>query len=268
MAFLGIDPRTYELAAFTQLRGLKGLNAEWGKIVSVAEAIIARAEDTPREKIAELRAANAINIIASCRSLDSCRQKQSKLEEPNRRLLALEAAVAYSMTGNFSSAQTIIASQLDEGSAESSPDFRIQFACILAAASASSKITGNLLSIARGKITPNERLFLENLLNLLDKGGESALKNIIETWVRVVIESTDDQFKSSLLRGVRTILYQIGDLSVKNLLGPFDKILPDGYADALCKSGFELFLPSQLTALAIDNFLGSKENALISMPTS
>lgn len=267
MTLLSVDPRTYELAAFAQLRGLRGVAAEWSRIISVAQAVIARSEDTPRDEVAALRAANAIDALASCRSLDSCRQEQSRLDEPDRLLLSLEAAVAYAMTGNFTAAQTV-ARHLEERAANSDPDLRARYACVLAAVGADSPIIGELLRTVGARISASERLFMEAIVTLLSKGGEEALQGALDRWRQVVLDSTDDTHKSSLLRGVRVVLYQMADLSVQNILRPYRDILPNGYIDSLCNSGLRLLLPSQEMALAVPAFLNSRSNVLISMPTS
>lgn len=266
MILPGVDARNYEMAAFTQLRGLRGIHAEWSKIISVAQAVIARAEDTPRDKASQLRATDAVDMLACCRALDAVRQGQSGLDVGERLLVALEAAVAYAMAANFPAAHTIVLQWLDEENTETDGDLRVRYAPILAAAAPLE--IWRLLASVRDRLSANEHLFLESILVLLNNGGNERFRDAMARWEQVVRDSLDDTYKSSLLREVRIILYQIAELSVQNALKPFAEVLPNGYIESLCNSGYKLLLPSQQTALSAPGFLQSSDNVLISMPTS
>jgi helicase len=259
------DLAPYELAAFTQVRGLRGPHFSWGQIIAAAERAIGLFEDTDPTRVADLRGPSALALLAAARSLDSASHWRSGIDAAHRHLLGLEAAVAYAMAGNFLAAEVKARGWLDERADAPAADVRTRYAVV--AAAVAPRLAPDLLSAA-GQLTVPERTLIERLRSVLSRDGDTALGSLLAAWEEVVQASLHDIHKSSLLLGARVALIQATALSAWTLIAPLRDQLPRGYLESLTQSGLQLLLPSQEAALRTEGLVAGRENCLIAMPTS
>ena len=85
-------------------RGLQGLSARWGELIAAAQAVMGIYQDLTTGSAEQLYdEQNALPLIAASRILDAASQCPSALPDEDRQYLAVVAAVAFAMYGNFPS---------------------------------------------------------------------------------------------------------------------------------------------------------------------
>lgn len=98
-----------ENTAAAMLRGLGRLSASWGELIAAAQAVMGLYQDLPSDSAEQLYDEhNALPLIAASRILDAASQRPSALPDEERDYLAIVAAVAFAMFGNFPSATAVV----------------------------------------------------------------------------------------------------------------------------------------------------------------
>ena len=104
-----LDYAMSENTAAAMFRGLQGLSARWGELIGEAEAVMGIFQDLTKESPERFyEEQNALPLIAASRILDAASQPPSGLPEADRQYLAVVAAVAFAMYGNFPSATAVV----------------------------------------------------------------------------------------------------------------------------------------------------------------
>src|ERR1051325_6110277 len=100
-----LDYKNSENTAAVMFRGLRGLSASWGELVATAQTVLSYYQDIPLPETESLYdEENALPLIAASRILDAASQPPSGRLPEEQINLALNAAVAFGMYGNFPSA--------------------------------------------------------------------------------------------------------------------------------------------------------------------
>src|SRR5207302_1481952 len=146
----------------------------------------------------------ALPLIAAARILDAASQSPANLPVEFRSDLALSAAVAFAMYGNFLSAGAVIRRGILGGQ-----DLTPSAAAI--AATAAPSLVGEM--IPRCPAESVERQYLEDLTAYLQTGKEGQAGTLREKLIECLIKAASP-FEGALLRSCRLCLEHIFRLSV------------------------------------------------------
>ena len=256
-----IDPSNDEKLAAAIIRGPVSDYSPWGKLIASAQATMSlfyeHFIDSPAELYDE---ANAVPLIAASRVLDSAAQPFSGVPDEHRNDLALTAAVAFGMYGNFLSARTVIRVLNDRTKGRAlSPS---QAAIIGTAAP--NFIPG---MIPRCPSNSPERAYLESLNAFLRSGSEPSLDEL-STLLAGCIVNAATPFEQALLRPCVLCLKHITNLSIAKVFAESLPSLPDDYLQSLLDQNIRFFQPPQHKAIVTHHVVTRRENAIISLHTS
>lgn len=236
----------------------------WGKLVAIAQKILAevqneltRKKDTfAPEQFYEIN--TGAPLVAASRILDAA-ARTSSLETEERAQLALCAAAAFSMGGNYPSAHAALRSALQLGE-KSSSRMWLAIGCI------------------SPRFLPEARI---HSLKSDDEVAASAIEDVQaflqtgeDSWIDLVDRKILDTFsrctsniENLLLGYARVSLRHMQRLSTKRSLSKFSS-LPSKIVDRLLDSQISTLLPSQHEVLCNSPLLLINKNALICLPTS
>jgi len=201
---------------------------------------------------------NALPLIAASRILDAASQRPSALPDEERDYLAVVAAIAFAMFGNFPSA-TAVVRRMRPISPLDSPSIAVLFA------TAAPHYLGEMLShCATGS---PEKAYLELLEAFLSTGEANRIEPLREAFIRCLL-AAPTPFEGGLLRSARLCLEHLCRLSVARTLREHCPLLPEAYRRRLVDSGVRVLLPPQYKAIARHRLLTSSENAIVALPTS
>jgi helicase len=254
-----LDYALSENTAAAMFRGLRGLSARWGELIAAAQAVMGLYQDLPSDSAEQLYdEQNALPLIAASRILDAASQHPSALPEEERQYLAVVAAVAFGMYGNFLSASAVVRRErlippLDSPS----------MAVILA--TAAPHCLGEMLW--RCASSSPEKTYLELLEAFLSTGEARRIEPLREALIRCLL-AAPTPFEGGLLRSIRLCLDHLCRLSVAKTLREHCPLLPEAYIRKLLDSGVRVLLPPQFKAIARHRLLTSAENAIVALPTS
>ena len=254
-----LDYALSENTAAAMFRGLQGLSARWGELIAAAQAVMGSYQDLPLGSTEQLYdEQKALPLIAASRILDAASQRPSGLPDEDRQYLAVVAAVAFAMYGNFPSATAVVRRMLPTFPVDS-PSLAIIFA------TASPPHLGEMLSrCASGSA---EKGYLELLGAFLSTGDANRVEVIREAFIRCLL-AAPTPFEGGLLRSVRVCLEHLFRLSVARTLNEHSPMLPEAYVRQLVDSGVRVLLPPQFRAITQHKLLTTTENAIVALPTS
>ncbi|MGH8057567.1 MAG: DEAD/DEAH box helicase, partial [Candidatus Entotheonellia bacterium] len=254
-----LDYALSENTAAAMSRGLQGLSVRWGELIGEAEAVMGIFQDLTKESPERFyEEQNALPLIAASRILDAASQPPSGLPDEDRQYLAVVAAVAFAMYGNFPSAAAVVRRLLPTFPFDS-PAMAVIFA------TAAPPLLGEMLS--RCVSGSPEKTYLELLEAFLSTGDAKRIEGIREAFIRCLLAATSP-FEGGLLRSSRLCLEHLFTLSVARTLHEHCSMLPEAYVRQLVDSGVRVLFPPQFRVITQHPLLTSAENAIVALPTS
>jgi helicase len=254
-----LDYALSENTAAAMFRGLQGLSARWGELIAAAQAIMGSYQDLPVGNAEQLYDEHkALPLIAASRILDAASQRPSGLPDEDRQYLAVVAAVAFAMYGNFPSATAVVRRTLATFPVDS-PSLAVILATV------APHYLGEMLS--RCASGSPEKGYLELLGAFLSTGDANRIEVIREAFIRCLL-AAPTPFEGALLRSGRLCLEHLFRLSVARTLNEHSPTLPEAYVRQLVDSGVRVLLPPQFRAITQHKLLTTSENAIVAMPTS
>jgi len=256
-----LDFESYAKRAFCNTRGLERPSIPWGEMIAASQRVILEYEDYSPEQSELLLLEETPPLLAAARCLDAASRFQSDISLEHRVGLAVEAAVAYSMLGNFPSARAVI---------ESNPGLReaasTTYAAILAVAC--PQLIPLTLNKQKDALSENESALLDAIQRALEDYSAKRYQEVMSRWEAVARDSLKRAgHKASLFRSTRTAIFHLSHLSTARTLASLrEKLLP-GHILALCRASRTTLLPSQYDAIVRKGLLASSANAVLSMPT-
>jgi helicase len=255
-----INYRQSENTAAALARGLVQRPASWGELIATAQAIIGfyqEDEAWAQGTTVLYDEQAALPLIAAARVLDSAARETTDLPENERGDLSLLAAVAFSMYGNFLSAEAAIRERADALAARSSS------AAAVIGTVAPSLIPRLLSTVAKDS---KELGYLQQLEAFLYSGDEQLIQRLRDNLITCLINATTS-LDSAMLRSCRLALEHVFTLSVARSLRLYCPELPLGYVQRLVDSGVRVLLPPQYRTIVEQGFTSSNQNALVALPT-
>ncbi len=242
-------------------------SAKWGELIASAQAVMGefqdRLDDAPEQLHDEQE---ALSLIAAARILDAASQPPAGLPEAHRGGLALAAAVAFGMYGNFVSACAVI-----QRSVKSVLEITPPCAVIMAAA-APSLIVEMIPFCPEDSV---ELAFLERLAQFLRSGDPDEAQPLRDALVECLIHPSASQsgepsssLEAALLRSCRLCLEQVVCLSFARVLRDHAPDISAPHLRKLLDGGVRVLLPPQLKAIANHRLVSRTENAILALPTS
>ena len=263
-------PSSLDFGATKRCRGLvpepAPASAKWGKLIASAQAVMGEFQDRLDNAPEQLHdEQEALSLIAAARILDAASQPPAGLPKAHRGGLALAAAVAFGMYGNFVSACAVI-----RRSVKSVLEITPPCAVIMAAA-APSLIVEMIPFCPEDSV---ELAFLERLGSFFAPETPTRpspcgrASRVPHPSVRVAVGRTvllpggrapavvPPLPRTSRLPLVRTVLRD----HATDVSAPHLRKLLDG--------GVRVLLPPQLKAIADHRLVSRTENAILALPTS
>lgn len=244
-------------AAASMLRQLRGTSAAWGTLLAKAQTIVSAFEEFDGDIAALHDPRQAQELLAAPRILDASANELSQLAPHERQALAIEAAMAFGMAGNFPSARAALHSgELDVRGAP--PAIRA------AIASAVPQEVRELLDSSPAH-SPEDR-YIESLATFLRSGSGEDQQQARQS-LDACLASNEDPWHSKLLRCARVCFANVSGLASAKNLRRYVDLLPDGFLDRLLGAGNLVLLPSQYEAIDHRGLLESAHNVAIALPT-
>jgi helicase len=254
-----LDYALSENTAAAMFRGLQELSAPWGELIAAAQAVTGVYQDLAVGSAEQLYDEHdALPLIAASRILDAASQHPSGLPDEDRQYLAVAAAVAFAIYGNFPSATAVIRPMLPTFHFDSQ-SMAVIFATV------APRFLGEMLS--RCASGSDEKGYLELLEAFLATGDANRVEAIREAFIRC-LRAAPTRFEGGLLRSCRLCLEHLFRLSVARTLREHCPMLPEAYVRQLVDSGVRVLLPPQFRAITQHKLLTSSENAIVALPTS
>jgi len=254
-----LDYALSENTAAAMLRGLQGLSARWGELIATAQAVMGVYQDLPMSHIESLYDEhNILPLIAASRILDTASHASADLPEADRQYLAIAAAVAFAMYGNFPSATAVVRRLVPTVPLDSP-----SLAVILATAAPAH--LGEMLASCPSDLP--EKIYMERLQAFLTTGEVNRIEGIRAAFITCLL-AAPTSFEGALLRSARLCLEHLFRLSVARTLHEQGSLLPAAYILQLIDSGVRVLLPPQFKAITQHRLLTSSANGLVALPTS
>lgn len=257
-----LDYSFSENAATAMLHGLRGISASWGQLIATAQTTMSIYQDRRNremvERLYDYNSTYTLPLIAASRILDAASQLLSGIPEEHRLYLALDAAVAFGMYGNFPSAKVVIRRIVDIDLFKTSAIASIM-------ATAAPEFIPQMLS--RCETNSPNKYYLELLETFLQTGNITRIDSIRDALIECLLDAPSS-FENSLFRSCRLCLEHIFNLSVSKILKEYCPILPDSYINQLIDKNVRVFLPPQFNAIIHYDLPNQEENTLIALPTS
>ena len=259
-----IDFVRAENAAAGMVRGLTERTEAWGRLIAQAQRILASVQNTFARGSDEFNAEElylpeeSAPIVAAARILDCASQTQG-VDEKHRMGLALCAAAAFAMYGNFPGAHAVI-SRLEKLTKLASPRLWLAAGCFSPRDAAKARIQA---------IEQNDGLSsaaIECLQAFLLTGDVRQIKQA-DQYILASFPNCIDNLENLLLGYARVALKHIQVLSTKGALSQASS-LPASVVEQLLHQDLPTLLPSQFAVLCRSKLLESQGNSLISLPTS
>lgn len=251
-----------ENSAMAKRRGIGGYPIGWSELIASAQTVMSFAQEFELTDVSEVYSdeMTAAPLVAAARILDTASQMQEDFPIDHRQNQALCAAVAYSMYGNFPSADACFDrfKLLAGGIRSVSPSLL---------ATTSPKRIPEILAAWLDEICPHDRAYLEKLDFYLTSGDQSVLEDLRKLLINCIINAPS-AFDGALLRSSRLALEHIAILNVATVLKHHEDHLPAGYIHKLNRAGIRLFLPPQYSAISSRELLNAKRNVVLTLPTS
>ena len=253
-----LNPALSENTAAAMLRNLEGLSSSWGQLIASAQAIVTIFQDFPLDRADALdQEEHARPLVAAARILDSASQSRSGLNDEDRQRLALEAAVAFGMAGNFPSAYVC--------GERAKPVLTTYQDVPVILASAAPRLLRDLLRM--GNLSVDTRRYLEQMAVFLEK-GDAVSAEALRTMLVDRILAAQTPWEVGLLDTARLCLEHVIRLSVARVLGQLEDRLPAEYIARLLRDGIQILLPPQYRAILSRKLLTADTNTVIALPTS
>lgn len=243
-------------------RGIGGYPIGWSELIASAQAVMSFAQEFELSDVSEVYFDEkaVAPLLAAARILDTASQMQEEFPVDHRQHQALCAAVAYSMYGNFPSADACFDRfQLLCGG--------IRSVCPSLLATTSPKRIPEILAAWLDEICPHDKAYLEKLDFYLTTGDQSLLEDLRKLLIDCIVKAPS-AFEGALLRSSRLALEHIAILSVATVVKHHEDHLPAGYVHKLNRAGIRLFLPPQYSAISRRKLFNATRNVVVTLPTS
>lgn len=194
-------------------------------------------------------------LIAASRIMDGASQSTDVPPE-HRGALALAAATAFSMYGNFVSAGAVVKRVLNDPSIS-----RLSPALLCTIA---PQLLPELLA---GASNAREDSFVEVFTGFLKSGDPDSFAQVKQQF-RLRLLSASSPLEGSLLRSARLTLEHIGRLALARVVKEHCPSLPNDYLALLLNDGVVILLPPQYRAVVKHGFLATNDNSILALPTS
>lgn len=254
-----LDYSFSENIAASMFRGLRGPVASWGELIAAAQAILSYYQDVPGSQTESLYdEQEALPLIAAARILDAASQPPSGRLPEEQTNLALTAALAFGMYGNFPSASAS-ARRAFPDFAIPSPSIAVLFATI------APTHLRRMIPFCESKSI--HRRYLELLETYIYTGDQSIINKIRDLFIECLL-SAETSFEGSLFRSARLCLSHIFRLSVFRVLNKECPGLGSDYIYTLVDNGVRVLLPPQYKAIVKHRITSRMDNAIIALPPS
>jgi len=254
-----LDFASRENAAASSLRSLSAPSFGWGTLIASAQAVVARYQGVAASETSRLlREENALALIAAARILDTASQSQIQLPAEHRQNLAIYAASAFAMYGNFPSADATL-SRAFGTTLPGGADLQTAVATI------APNMLGRILS-SPDLAASKHRDYLELLARFLVTGDPDLHESLRSGLVQCLLECADT-FATAAYASAIIALEQVFALSACSALRTHLPVIPQGYFQRLADSGIKVLMPPQLDALRDTQTVTGSQNAIVALPT-
>ena len=256
-----IDSPGDEKLAAAITRGPLSDYSPWGRLIASAQATMGYFYDQYLNKASDLYdESTAVPLIAASRVLDSASQPFSGIPREERDDLALSAAVAFGMCGNFLSSRTVIRLFLERvKQTELSPSQSVIIA------NAAPTFIARMIPI--GSSGSSERSYIEGLNAFLYSGTTSDYEKLHELLVKCIL-GAPSAFERTLLRSSILCLQHVFNLSLARVFRQNIAALPESYLQSLLGQNIRFLQPPQLKAVAFKQVVSKSSNSIVSLHTS
>ncbi len=262
-----LDYASDEHKAVAMFRGLQGLSGNWGELIATAQTVMSYYSDMTWDSVDELYdERRVVPLIAAAHILDTASQFEFSPdpEEPTseevHQSIALTAAVAFSMYGNFPSSLAAVHRAFGSNRVLSTST-AILIATIAPTYSASA------LDVADHPGNRLERQYLDNLTYFLNSGDERRIDDLRTSFIQCLIHAPTS-LEKSLLRSARLSLEHLIRLSVARTLREHQDKFPNETVSRIIGTGLRVFLPPQFRAITQTRILTGDGNGIVALPTS
>lgn len=261
-----IDFVNAENAAAGMSRGLTERTDNWGQLVAIAQRILAAVQDEHLRAGQAYKASRLLDqhygaaVVAAARILDSASRSEG-VDDSHRQRLALCAAAAFSMAGNFPSAHAVAQFAIDKLKVEISPLTWLALGCF----------SPRLLSFGRLQTAALEDRLPSDAIELVQgflESGEHDLLSRVDKLILQAFLACQNNLESILLGYARVSLKFLELLSLKRVSNSFSTLIDRQTVQRLLDAQIFTFLPTQYEVLQNSPLLSSEQNALICLPTS
>lgn len=231
-------------------------NVSWGELLAHAQSSLAK---TVRSSMSidddKLANSEDSEAIATARILDACAIAATDVEQ--KFATAILASMSFALQGNFSSASAAVRIARSLRDPQSDAEW-------IAIAVSAPRLIGEALD----GVDPEGygRGFLESLNSyLIDASlvSESELRDQLLT----ILHLPHEPFNYLLIGQAHAVISSLAHHSASQVLAPYVNLLSIKLLESLNLAGIRVLLPTQVKAIE-EGLLNSRENALVSLPTS
>jgi helicase len=239
---------------------MNGPTSSWGDLVAAAQAAIGVFQDVPNAAIESAFDENAsLPLTAAARILDSASQRRGVVPREERKSLALLAAVAFAMHGNFPSATAVVKRSFHD--LDDCAEWEAALIATIAPAC--------LNRLIRCCESPVYVDYLTQLNYFLSTGEANELPTLRTAFRACIVAALQESsYAAALFASAANCLENLCVLATARVLRENCPWLPANYTERLLNADIKALLPPQHHAIVRQQLIASQQNTLVSLPTS